>query len=245
MPSREDLAGGLGAGPQRCPYCGRAREIGRPCAACGFEPPFVPCGSCRRLVAEHMEQCVCGVPRVVWNEAGGAGPCVRCRTDLSRAPVEETSAHLDVCGKCLGCFVRTRDLAELFDRAEAGTEVRLPGALEPAPGQAPSQPDRLQLVTCPHCRREMDRTRFAQRASLVVDVCPVHGMWLDAGELQGLLAFVKDRAAGVAAPGAVEREDEEKWRRIVVDRLNEESRVSAAVEAARASIRNRWSPPDD
>jgi Zn-finger nucleic acid-binding protein len=194
-----------------------------------------------------MDRCTCGARRVAWNESGGAGSCVRCRAELSPVAVEETTAHLDVCPKCLGCFVRTPDLGELLDRAEAGKEARLPGALQPAAGPTPASPDRLQLVNCPHCSREMDRTRFAQRASLVVDVCPVHGMWLDAGELQGLLAFVKDRAAGVAAPGAIEREDEEKWKRIVAERLSEENQVTARVAfaTAEAARRNRGMPSDD
>ncbi len=204
----------------------------------------MPCSSCGLLVAESMDRCVCGAPRVAWNESSGGGPCVRCRTALSWIPVEGTTAHLDGCAKCLGCFVRMKDMGELFECAEGGKDLCLPAVLQPAPGQTRPSFDRFQLVACPHCSREMDRTRFAQRASLVVDVCPVHGIWLDGGEIQGLLGFVKDRAAGVAAPGAVEREDEEKWRRIVADRVEEENRITARVALAVADA-NRRIPPRD
>lgn len=149
--------------------------------------------------------------------------CPRCHNALARVPVYQTAAHVDACGGCGGCFVRTEELGDLFARAESGKKLVVPSAPGDAAGQAP---DRLEIISCPHCMREMDRARFAQRASLVVDVCTTHGMWLDRGELDALLAFVGERAAGVVAPGAIEKADEEKWKQIIDDRAKEERAVN-------------------
>lgn len=81
----------------------------------------------------------------------------------------------------------------------------------------------------------MDRARFAQRAELVVDVCNAHGIWLDAGELPMVLAFVKDRVGGSAAPSAAEREESAQWERIERLRAEEARVVDLHAKRAEAS----------
>ena len=39
------------------------------------------------------------------------------------------------------------------------------------------------LARCPCCRCDMERATFAARSGISVDVCIVHGIWFDAGEL--------------------------------------------------------------
>lgn len=78
----------------------------------------------------------------------------------------------------------------------------------------------------------MDRARFAQRAELVVDVCAAHGIWLDAGELPMVLAYVKERTSGHVVSSAAEREDREQWDRL--DRLHAEEAAAVAMHTARA-----------
>jgi Zn-finger nucleic acid-binding protein len=63
----------------------------------------------------------------------------------------------------------------------------------------------VETVGCPACARPMERGRFAAGSDVVIDVCErQHGLWLDAGELVGLLGFVARRRE-VGAEGA-ERE---------------------------------------
>jgi Zn-finger nucleic acid-binding protein len=125
------------------------------------------------------------------------------------------------------------------ERADAGTELALSHLAKAESDVALPKDILLQIVDCPDCHREMDRARFAQRASLVVDICLVHGMWLDAGELVSLLTFVKDRGAGVAVPGAIEREDQEKWDRISVERAEEERMLNAYAALVEKAERDR------
>jgi Zn-finger nucleic acid-binding protein len=78
----------------------------------------------------------------------------------------------------------------------------------------------------------MDRVRFADRASLIVDVCKPHGIWLDAGELVAVLDFVKQRAEGKVIPGPEELAEEAKWDRIDTLRYRAEREVDAHASRA-------------
>ena len=149
-----------------------------------------------------------------------------------RVRLDATTVHVEQCSRCLGCFARTTDFSELLDREDAGQGAALRAFIPVATGRELPRQALLATVNCPHCRREMDRVRFAQRASLIVDVCSTHGIWLDAGELVAVLDFISQRRTGSIVPGAAEREDEERWSRISALRAEEERLVD--LHAARA-----------
>ncbi len=48
----------------------------------------------------------------------------------------------------------------------------------------------LPFVSCPGCKREMDRIAFAGRTKISLDVCTVHGIWFDSGELGKVLGIL-------------------------------------------------------
>jgi Zn-finger nucleic acid-binding protein len=176
---------------------------------------------------------VCGERCSTWSEAGPEGlHCPRCAGRLWRVQLDVSAVHVEQCSRCLGCFARAGDFSELLDREEAGHDAALRRFVPVAAGRELPRQTVLPIVHCPHCRREMDRVRFAQRASLIVDVCPPHGIWLDAGELVAILEFVKQRSQGEVAPGPAEREDEERWNRISSLRALEERVVD--LHASRA-----------
>ncbi len=156
--------------------------------------------------------------------------CPRCGGRLERTNLE--NVHVEQCARCLGCFVRTEDFGELVRQEESGhhVDVHIAQAGRELPRQVLLAP-----VRCPHCPREMDRARFAQRAELVVDVCSAHGIWLDAGELPMVLGFVKDRVGGSATPSAAEREESAHWERIERMRAEEARVVDMHAKRAEAS----------
>jgi Zn-finger nucleic acid-binding protein len=171
------------------------------------------------------ERCDCGTPCDAWEERGeGQMRCPRCREPLARVALDVGALHVDECPRCLGSFAHARHFSELLDREVAGEAVGLQRFVPPRPGRELPQETLLRPVDCPHCGREMERIRFAQRASLVVDVCPPHGVWLDAAELVALVSFVKARTEGAVPPGPAELEDEAKWKQITA-RVAEEGRV--------------------
>lgn len=134
----------------------------------------------------------------------------------------------------MGCFIRTEDFGELLDEQEAGQKVQM--AFVPSDGRALPRQALLALVHCPHCPREMDRARFDQRAELVVDVCPAHGIWLDAGELPMVLDYVRERASGHVAQSAAAREENARWDRVEQSLANEARIVDAHVAKAEAKV---------
>ena len=46
-------------------------------------------------------------------------------------------------------------------------------------------------VRCPTCSEMMNRRQFADGSGIVLDVCRLHGTWLDAGELRAVVEFVE------------------------------------------------------
>jgi Zn-finger nucleic acid-binding protein len=224
-------------GPEtlRCLYCGRSRKAAAlPCDSCGAEPPSVPCASCGRPVAAPLERCTCGVPYNVWGTPDAEGIiCPRCQGRLWRVQLDVTAVHVEQCSRCLGCFVRTEDYSELVAREEAGGADGLRRFVPVGPGRELPRQALLVMVHCPYCKKEMERIRFADRASLIVDICSAHGIWLDAGELAGLLDFVKERSTkGFVEPGPIERTEEETWNRISAMRATEA--LTVELHASRA-----------
>ncbi len=141
--------------------------------------------------------CACGAALPSAEPRGAS--CPRCRVALAATSAGVAVAHQ--CPRCRGIFLSARAWCALLsipDRAPLLAESvdRTPGP----PGAA-----LVETVTCPACVRPMERGRFAAGSDVVIDVCErQHGLWLDAGELVGLLGFVARRRE-VGAQGA-ERE---------------------------------------
>ena len=217
----------------RCPYCGAHRDAGGACRGCGAEAPTVACRACGRAVPSPLDQCAaCGAACLAWRDAVAHElRCPRCTGRLER--VDFGAVHVEQCARCLGCFVRTEDFGEMVEREEAGE--RLDMAFVSPEGRALPRQALLALVRCPHCPREMDRARFDQRAELVIDVCASHGIWLDAGELPMVLAYVHERASGHVTPSAAAREENARWDRVEQSLANEARIVDAHLASARPS----------
>jgi Zn-finger nucleic acid-binding protein len=152
--------------------------------------------------------------------------------------VEESEVHLEQCARCLGCFVRTEDFSVLVAHEAAAEAPRMSTFIEPpAVGELPRQ-DLLAEAACPHCRVVMERARFAQKAAIVIDVCPKHGVWLDAGELPRLLEHVNQVARGDSRPDAADAADEQHWDRVLTQRLMEAQQVEAHLRHAESMQRS-------
>lgn len=192
----------------------------------------VTCRGCARPVPSPLDRCTsCGTACLAWKDAVAHElVCPRCSGRLER--VELGAVHVEQCARCLGCFVRTEDFGELVERREAGQSFQL--SFVPPDDRALPRQTLLALVHCPHCPREMDRARFDQRAELVIDICPSHGIWLDAGELSMVLSYVHERSSGHIAPSAAAREENAKWDRIEQSLANEARIVDAHVANAQA-----------
>lgn len=47
----------------------------------------------------------------------------------------------------------------------------------------------VRYVPCPVCAQTMNRRNFGRISGILVDECPNHGTWFDAGELEQSMAF--------------------------------------------------------
>lgn len=119
--------------------------------------------------------------------------CPDCRQALDR--VQWHGIAVEVCGSCHGmwldsgelCRIEERDTEENIDRAFVGDMVRK--SLKEADSELASETKR----TCPRDEALLARKEWNWETHLVFDYCGVcGGMWLDAGELEGYVAFMKD-----------------------------------------------------
>ena len=205
------------AGTARCLYCGKERRSPR-CDGCGAEVPTVPCLVCGAPVAAPAQACACGAPCTAWDAPAVDGvACPRCGGALERVRLDESMVFVEQCTRCLGCFVGAPEFAELVAREEEGREVGLRRFVPLPPGKELPRQVLLSMVRCARCRREMDRVRFAQKAAIVIDVCPTHGVWLDAGELVLVMNYVRSRSEGDVAPTSEEFSEAEWLRRSEVE----------------------------
>ena len=44
---------------------------------------------------------------------------------------------------------------------------------------------------CPECNKMMSRRMFGKTSGVVIDACREHGIWFDAQELEGVLAWIR------------------------------------------------------
>ncbi len=113
--------------------------------------------------------------------------CPACREAMITA--EYRHVEIDTCAVCGGVWLDGGELEGLVGRA-----------VPPKPQSDPDlgSPDR----DCPICVHKLIKDRYGQ-TQVVVDKCPHgDGIWLDAGELEQILA------ASAAAPGEPASHDE-------------------------------------
>lgn len=132
----------------------------------------------------------------------GGGDCPGCGARL-QVTMARHGIELDACEECGGIWL------------DAGELEVITSGLDPAPGFG--APDEAALRSrverpagsgtevryreCVRCREVMTRRNFGTISGVIVDECRRHGVFLDAGELEAVEAFLRagGRAVGEAA----------------------------------------------
>jgi Zn-finger nucleic acid-binding protein len=203
------------------------------CLFCGGRLDDVTriCGGCRVTSATVAEKRV-------------GARCPRCR-DVRLRQVALGTVALQRCGKCQGSFLPASEWDQLLDSFQ---EEPLPDEVEsPYRGrsrgasnveEAASTPNLDPLVACPTCEAEMNRFEFNGVSSIMVDVCRLHGIWLDGGEV----GLVVENAR--TSPHATTRIDQEKLenelRQEMVDSIPPEPSVGSLLARRFAAIARRF-----
>jgi Zn-finger nucleic acid-binding protein len=166
------------------------------CAACGA--PIATAG----VFPGAPVECGCGATSIVSSAraAGAQGQggayrtpaahdvaCPRCAAALTIEGDDETLA----CAACRGVFVAHEALASRIERARAAIEPSDTGAVVRRARAGSFERD-VRYLPCARCAKAMNRMNFGRHSGILVDVCKLHGTWFDAGELEGVLAFVRE-----------------------------------------------------
>ncbi len=130
-------------------------------------------------------------------------PCPGCGGVMRAVVMGTSDTEVDMCASCHGLWLDHGEIdalvtRPLMTRANLSEIRRQVAALRRAP-QA------VVYRRCPRCDTPMHRRNFGRVSGIVVDECTVHGMYLDAGELEQIRTFV---AMGGLEIGEIERRAE-------------------------------------
>lgn len=196
----------------RCPGCGAPVAPDDPqCPYCRAQLATVACPSCLGLAPVSAEHCpACGAALAPRQAADSGRPCPACPGALSVSRLGEV--EVQGCAACGGLWLDR----EVFEQLGAARERQgaVLGALPPAEGPTSPILGEVRYRPCPACGQRMNRTNYARRSGVVLDVCRAHGLWFDKDELRRVLAFIAD--GGLERARARELEELKEARRAAV-----------------------------
>jgi Zn-finger nucleic acid-binding protein/DNA-directed RNA polymerase subunit RPC12/RpoP len=208
-----------------CSGCGASVAAdARSCAYCSAEITLeerrltAVCPKCFARTGREARHCMeCGLalsPQALFALREGVH-CPRCKGGLHGRGVANGS--LVECGRCGGMWLGHEDFVRLCESAESESLAEQFHVVQPsAPAQSSST---ASYVPCVVCREFMNRRNYASASGVVMDVCKAHGVWLDHGEIDKILSFI--RGGGL-----------ERARRRQIEKLEDERRRLRAERAA-------------
>ncbi len=226
-----------------CPSCGGPCSNPR-AAACEFcSGPLLPvgtpdprnavrCSACAALVSAGASFCSqCGDPLAPADASDAVHVCPACpqagaMTEWRLRPTSQRPHGHAVhgCRHCGGVWV---DRATLDAMLESAAEQGVGDGRAPAVRRRElSMQAKVVYRACSVCRETMTRRNFARISGVIVDECPTHGTFFDAGELEDVLAFV--RSGG-----------------LVLARRRETEELSREARRAQAAVRHPLMTPVD
>jgi Zn-finger nucleic acid-binding protein len=151
----------LPAGRARCSYCGTTTDVDFAGKFAGATQP-----------PEHPRAC-CG--------CGG-------QMDSLDIGTNEVPFYVERCPSCLGLFFDPGELEAVIDREAPHVHAIDHLALSRLSDQN-GEPVRYRK--CPICRNTMNRINYGKSSGVIADQCRNHGVYLDAGELRRIVAWVR------------------------------------------------------
>ncbi len=175
--------------PLTCPGCGAAAAPGATtCPYCHAALVQVSCPSCFGALFEGMQFCPhCGTKATrTIEEDKQVIHCPGCREVMQHVAVGATELH--ECPSCASSWLSTETFVALsVGKEERGAVAAIVGAM---PSKTVPAEARIQYHPCPICTKLMNRTNFAHRSGIILDVCRGHGVWFESKELAQVLEFI-------------------------------------------------------
>lgn len=184
-----------------CSGCGANVKAGAPsCAFCAAEVTLeerrltAVCPKCFARTGREARFCMeCGVaisPQALFAVREGVS-CPRCKGALHARGVANGS--LVECLRCGGMWLGNEDFVRICKRAEEESlvqEFHLTAPTHPVAANASQG-----YAPCVVCSELMNRRNYASASGVLIDLCGKHGVWLDHGEIDKILNFI--RAGGL------------------------------------------------
>ncbi|HET9932089.1 MAG TPA: zf-TFIIB domain-containing protein [Polyangiaceae bacterium] len=205
-----------------CPNCGApVAATARACTYCHVALATRRCTHCFDHSAASARHCAtCGRELGLEPVAEASElSCPACRNAL--AALTEAGGTLFDCARCGGHFVEHALFRALIEQ-----RASLAQSSTIAPARSALQTQKVTYRPCARCGALMHRKNFGGTSGVIVDVCPVHGIWFDAGELPEVLTFVER--------GGLERarqRDEERARRARIEERSAHSKPFTNLES--------------
>lgn len=220
----------------RCSSCGGARTKGdRACGFCGADFTIheqdlhTVCPECLTRISDRAKFChSCGTAIVVTGGTGAAEDkeCPTCGPEkhLFHRNVGERKVPFLECHVCAGMWLTPDSFRLLADEAR---DRVLPPELTGSDGNAESDdtlgPQQGRMYRkCPDCSEWMHRKNFGSRSGVIVDLCKLHGVWFDNGELVRLLGWIKgggEKLANQRAAEEAKAQQSSSYHQGVIDRM--------------------------
>lgn len=112
---------------------------------------------------------------------------------VSRRVAAGDPLHVFECRRCAGMWLDREVFNALVERAKRGRAGVLPPPVPP-PGEAAGRRGDAgtgwSYRPCAVCGKLMNRTNYARRSGVILDVCGDHGLWFDHDELRRVLGYV-------------------------------------------------------
>lgn len=196
----------------RCSSCGGDLALeASSCAYCGAAVTLEErrlssiCPACYARVLDRARFCMeCGIaiqPQALYALPDSAA-CPRCKGALRGR--ELSDAQVVECCACGGLWLTQDHFEELCDSEDARERTAHELHARAAAPQV-MEPGATRYLPCVACRELMNRRNYASISGVVLDVCRKHGVWLDSGELEKVLAFVRQGGLGRAREREIER----------------------------------------
>ena len=193
------------AGVVRCSSCSAPRVKGaKSCAHCGSDFTLherdlhTMCPSCMSRISDRSKFCHnCGTAIVPQGPAGEPtdAKCPACQetTKLNSRALGKDGASVLECPECTGLWIgnETFKLVAVKARSSAAPSELAPGRkILRSAADLPKQKGPMYR-RCPECDKMMSRRMFGKTSGVVIDACRNHGIWFDAQELEGVLAWIR------------------------------------------------------
>jgi Zn-finger nucleic acid-binding protein len=145
---------------------------------------LIRCEHCGREVNPRSAYCpFCG-GRVIAPPSVSEARCPRCGVALEATRGE--ASEIELCPRCGGMWLDRGEFRLATAEANVYRDFELKDEY-----QRPAVREDFRYLPCVRCGKQMVRENFRRISGVIIDRC-VHGVWLDAGELEKIRHFIAD-----------------------------------------------------